>query len=256
MTSLRRFWGPAAALGMTLWAGCARLRPTVVPLRTIDLSPPGRHSTLVVFLPGRRDSPEDFRCHAFAETALRHGVSADFLAVDAHPGYYFKKTIVDRLRQDILAPARSRYQRIWLVGISIGGTGSLLYAAERPEEVDGIVLLAPFLGNDPVIDEIQKAGGLEGWTPPPADGSDDFEHRMWTFLQLNRRAASTPGARTIPLYLGWGTKDRFARANALLGRELPPGHVFTAPGGHDWKAWSALWEQVVHSGALDRATPR
>jgi len=83
MTPLRRASRALAALGMLVWAGCARLRPTVAPLRVIDLSPPGAHSTLVVFLPGRRDRPEDFRRHAFAELAERQGVSADFLAVDA-----------------------------------------------------------------------------------------------------------------------------------------------------------------------------
>jgi pimeloyl-ACP methyl ester carboxylesterase len=155
MKSFTRIARGLAALGMVLWAGCARLRPAVVPLRTLELSPPGSHRTLVVFLPGRRDSPEDFRRFRFAELARRSGVLADFVAVDAHPGYYFNKTIVDRLREDILAPARKKYERIWLVGISIGGTGSLLYAAQHPEDVDGIVLLAPFLGNDPVIEEIE-----------------------------------------------------------------------------------------------------
>lgn len=256
MTSFSRFGRSLAALGMLLWAGCARLRPTAVPLRTLALSVPGDHKTLVVFLPGRRDAPEDFRRYAFAEAAQRQGLDADFLAVDAHPGYYLKKTILTRLREDVLAGARRKYQRIWLVGISIGGTGALLYAAEHPADIDGIVLLAPFLGNDPMIDEIERAGGLARWSPPPADGSDDFERRMWTFLQRNARAANQTGERAIPIYLGCGARDRFARANALLGRELPAGRSFTASGGHDWKAWSALWEQVLRSEEMQRGAAR
>lgn len=251
MRGLGKIGRVLASLGMLLWAGCMRLRPTAVPLRTLDLGPRGGHETLIVFLPGRRDSPEDFRRHAFAETALRRGVAADFVAVDAHPGYYFKKTILTRLREDVVGPARMRYRHVWLVGISIGGTGALLYAAERPEDVDGIVLLAPFLGNDPVIDEVEQAGGLASWTPPPPDGSDDFERRMWTFLQLNQGAAAR-GERAIPIYAGCGENDRFARAFGLLRKELPWDRTFTAPGGHDWKAWSALWAQVVESSALGR----
>lgn len=230
-----------AGVGMLAWAACARLRPTPVPLRTLDLSPPGVEKTLVVFLPGRRDSPEDFRRYRFAEIAREAGGRADFVAVDAHPGYYFNKTIVDRLREDVFAPARRRYERVWLVGISIGGTGSLLYSDLHPKDVDGIVLLAPFLGAEPVIEEIEKGGGLRSWVPPPPDGSDDFERRLWTFLQRNERQ----GEGSIPVYLGWGERDRFARANALLGRGLPEGRTFRAPGGHDWKAWTALWRQVV-----------
>ncbi len=254
MRSLRRIGRVLASLGMLLWAGCMRLRPTAVPLRTLDLAPRGGHETLVVFLPGRRDSPEDFRRYAFAETALRHGVAADFVAVDAHPGYYFKKTILTRLREDVVGPARARYRHVWLVGVSIGGTGALLYAAERPEDVDGIVLLAPFLGNDPVIDEVEKAGGLASWLPPPPDGSDDFERRMWIFLQRNQ-VASERGERAIPLYAGCGERDRFARAFGLLRGALPEGRTFTAPGGHDWRAWSALWEQVVASPVLRGGAP-
>jgi pimeloyl-ACP methyl ester carboxylesterase len=217
------------------------MRPTPVPIRTLDLSPPGVEKTLVVFLPGRRDSPEDFRRHRFAEIARAAGVRADFVAVDAHTGYYFKKTILERLREDVLVPARRRYERVWLVGISIGGTGSLLYADAHPEDMDGMVLLAPFLGTDLVIEEVGKGGGLKTWVPPPPDGSDDFERRMWSFLQRNERQ----GEGAIPVYLGWGEKDRFAEANALLGRGLPAGRTFTAPGGHDWEAWTALWRQVV-----------
>jgi pimeloyl-ACP methyl ester carboxylesterase len=242
-----------AAFALLLWAGCARLRPTPVPLRTLDLTLRGHHPTLVVFLPGRRDSPEDFRRYGFAELAQRQGLDADFVAVDAHPGYYFNKTIVTRLREDVLGPARKTYRRILVVGISIGGTGALLYAAEHPEDVDGIILLAPYLGSDAVIDEIDRAGGPLRWQPPPPDGSDDFERRMWSFVRSNQAAATAlPGAetRSIPLYLGWGESDRFARANALLGSALPAERAFHAPGGHEWKAWTVLWRE-----ALGRYTP-
>jgi pimeloyl-ACP methyl ester carboxylesterase len=169
------------------------------------------------------------------------------VAVDAHLGYYYKRTIVDRLRQDVIAPARKRYDRIWLAGISLGGTGSLLYAAEHPEDVDGLVLLAPFLGEDKVIAEVEAAGGLQGWKTPEPLAADDFQRRLWFWLQ----GATRPPAR-IPIYLGWGRDDSFARANGLLARELPPDHVFTASGGHDWKAWTALWTDFVHTGALGR----
>lgn len=221
--------------------GCARLRPTPVPLRTIKYPGGGQPRTLVVLLPGRYDSPEDFGRSGFPETAARAGAQADMVAVDAHLGYYLKRTIVERLHEDVIAPARPRYERIWLVGVSVGGTGALAYAERHPENVDGLVLLAPFLGEEKVVGEVAAAGGLRGWTPPQPLAPDDYQHRLWAWLE--RYAAGSEGQ--IPLYLGYGTRDSFARANGMLGEVLPPERVFTVSGGHDWKAWQVLWEKLA-----------
>jgi pimeloyl-ACP methyl ester carboxylesterase len=239
---------PRAALlvaATVLLGACASLRPTPTPLRTLDLTPLPPPDTsparcLVILLPGRHDSPGDFARADFAELAAQ--ADADFLAVDAHLGYYYKRTVVDRLREDVIGPARSRYDRIWLVGISLGGTGSLLYTIQHPGDVDGILLLAPFLGEEEVIEEVAAAGGLRGWRAPEPLDPSDFQRRLWAWLK-------NPGGE-IPLYLGYGTGDDFARANGLLGRELPPERVFTVPGGHDWKAWRALWEKFLATEAL------
>ena len=231
---------------VSLLTGCARLRPAASPLRTVSHPGSGSPRTLVVLLPGRRDSPADFRQADFPELATRAGAAVDMVAVDAHLGYYYRRTIVDRLHQDVIAPARKKYDRIWLVGVSVGGTGSLLYANEHPENVDGILLLAPFLGEEEVIQEVEAAGGLQGWKAPATIEPRDFQRRLWAWLQRYR------GEREgkIPLYLGYGTGDSFAKANGLLARELPPERVFTVEGGHDWKAWRALWERFVGTGAL------
>ncbi|HKV09085.1 MAG TPA: alpha/beta hydrolase-fold protein [Thermoanaerobaculia bacterium] len=238
----------ALALSLLFSSGCLRPRPATVPLRTIALpaSGGGDARCLVVLLPGRRDSPEDFVRHGFPGIAAQAGIRADFVAVDAHLGYYYEKTIVDRLREDVIAPARKRYDRIWLAGISLGGTGSLLYTIENPKDVDGIVLLAPFLGEEPVIDEVAAAGGLRGWKAPDPLGPDDFQRRMWTWLERYENGSEGQ----IPLYLGFGTRDDFARANGLLGNVLPPERVFTVEGGHTWRAWQALWEKAVESAEI------
>jgi pimeloyl-ACP methyl ester carboxylesterase len=229
-------------LAICLSAGCSHLRPTPVPLRTIALRQGDGSRCLIVLLPGRRDSPEDFARHDFSGIAARAGIHADMVAVDAHLGYYYRKTIVDRLREDVIAPARKRYDRIWLAGISLGGTGSILYADQHPGDIDGMVLLAPFLGEKEVIDEVAAAGGLRGWKAPGSLGPDDFQRRMWSWL--------TRSEGKIPLYLGFGTRDGFAHANGLLGDTLPPERVFTVDGGHDWRAWRALWEKAVATGEL------
>lgn len=227
-------------------SGCIRYRPTPAPLRQVSFAGTGQPQTLVVLLPGRHDSPRDFQRAGVPELAARAGASVDMVAVDAHLGYYLKGMILDRLHEDVIAPARQRYRRIWLVGVSIGGAGALLYAERHPGNVNGIVLLAPFLGQEERIAEIAAAGGLRAWKPPETLAPDDHERRIWSWLA---RYANGAGER-IPLYLGFGTGDSFARANGLLAEVLPPDRVFTVAGGHDWKAWRALWERFVRTGAL------
>jgi len=224
-------------------AGCARPRPASVPLRTIEVEPgaPGTRS-LVVLLPGRRDSPEDFVRSGWGELARKAGVGARIVAADAHPGYYHRRTVVDRLREDVIAPARAQgVDRVWLVGVSLGGTGSIVYSIEHPEDVRGIALFAPYLGEEELREEIEAAGGLAGWAPPQALDPTDFQRRMWSWLKTGP---------AMPIYLGWGTRDRFARIDGLLGKVLPPERVFTTPGGHGWRAWTRLWEQFLKTGAL------
>lgn len=235
-------------------AGClrylpGRLRSTPVPLRVVryPAPPEGKESprTLVVLLPGQYDLPPDFEKYRFPEIAAAAGARVDMVAVGANINYYYKRMIVDRLHEDVIGPARQHYDRIWLAGISIGGTGSLLYASQYPEDVDGIVIFAPYLGEGQVIDEVSAAGSLASWQPPKTIAPDDFQRQIWMGLQgfLKRPAHA-------PIYLGWGETDSFARANGLLAKELPKTQVFTAPGGHEWKAWTALWEQFVRTGAL------
>src|SRR5215213_10012373 len=200
--------------GLAVLAGCVRPRPAMAPIPTLSLPGARPSRTLIVLLPGRRDSPEDFRRFDFPGMAARAGAQVDMVAVDAHLGYYFSRTIVDRLREDVIGPARGRYDRIWLVGISIGGTGAILYADQHPEDVDGLVLLAPFLGEDQVIAEVAGAGGLRGWKPPAQIAPDDFQRRLWAWLK--RYEGGSQGR--IPLYLGWGRSDSFAKANGMLGQ--------------------------------------
>lgn len=237
--------------GLLLPLGCARYRPTPVPLRTVSYPGRGQPRTLVVLLPGRRDRPEDFGRAGFPETAARAGAQVDMVAVNAHLGYYLKNLIVDRLHEDVIAPARQRYERIWLVGVSVGGAGALAYASRHPENVDGVVLLAPFLGQEQVIGEVDAAGGLRGWKPPEPLAPDDYQRQLWAWL--SRYANGSQGQ--IPLYLGFGTRDSFARANGLLAEVLPPERVFTVPGGHNWKVWRALWADFVRTGALGKSQP-
>ena len=232
--------GLAALLSACWWIP----RAAVVPMRTV--SHPGTAAPggdLIVFLPGRGDQPEDFERRGLLAAARSAGVTADILAVDAHLGYYQKRVIVERLWEDVVLPARARgHRRLWFVGISLGGLGSLLLAQHHPDAAAGIFTLAPYLGEAGLAREIESAGGLARWTG--AAGKDDFRG-LWGWLR-----GYAAGEERPPLWLAYGESDRYAYGHRLLAGALPRGQLLVTSGGHDWTAWKRLWSEFLGRGAF------
>lgn len=215
--------------------GCFGIAPTEEPLPVIETrSESARHDTLVVMLPGRGDRADTFIREGFEQAGRQHGF--DTVATDAHFGYYMKRSLLPRLHEDVVVPAREAgYTNIWFLGISMGGFGSLLYAAENPGQVDGIILLAPFLGDEKGIDEIAASGGLEQWDAG-SSRLKDYEVGVWEWL----RDADTP------VILGFGESDGMADGyRRILADVLDPSRVYTIEGGHTWTAWKPLWEEIA-----------
>lgn len=225
--------------------GCNLNRPVVVPLKSYHYnSAATRSPVLVVLLPGVNDSPRKFQDYHFISDARDRGVSADFVAVDTHLGYFEDKSIVRRLHTDIILPAlQTGYQQIWLVGISLGGLGTLLYASYHPDEIEGIVLLAPYLGSEELIAEIKHQGGLVNWQ---MQASPFRAKKIWGWLQ--QYASMHPDSPAI--YLGYGKQDKLKDAQQLLASELDPGHVFRLSGKHNWKTWRRLWQLMLERKIL------
>jgi pimeloyl-ACP methyl ester carboxylesterase len=252
--SCRALRGFAACLAAAvLLAGCSLWRPTVVPLRTI-VQPAAcatRPDTLLVLLPGSYSLPEDFVREGFVKTVREQRIAADVLLVDAHVGYYDKRSIVTRLQADVIQPARAQgYKHIWLAGISIGAVGSMLYADARPDDVEGLLLIAPYLGSRLSAKEIEVAGGLATWQAPNLPSEGDIDLTLWRWLQAQTSPAIA--GKKLPLFLGYGDDDRFVYNDKVLSRALPPARVFTASGGHDWPAWKALWPRMLDATSLPR----
>ena len=210
-----------------------------------DLRPdlPARAKTLLVFLPGRGTTGQDFVRQGFID-ALPAGSPVDTMTVDLTFPYYTGRIATRRLHDDIVAPARARgYRRVWLVGCSMGGLGAIMYAHEYPGEISGIVALAPYLGEKNVVAEIEAAGGPARWQPKKPLADDDFQRRLW--LAIRAEGFDQPGR--VPFVLGYGTDDRFAYGYRLLAAQLPPDHVFTVFGFHDWGTWHRLWTRILAS---------
>lgn len=245
----------AATLIAIALAGCGFLpRPAVLPMPTLldRAICPGPADTLLVLLPGRGMLISEFADEGFIDAVRGQRLAVDVLRADAHIAYYDDQHIAPRLREDVVAPAQARgYRRIWLVGISLGGLGALAYANERPTDLAGVVVLAPYLGEPPVIAEIGGAGGLRQWELTPAGAaSDDPGRRLWRSLKPYAMQPDPPDKP--PLYLGYGLDDRLAPGHRLLAAALPGERVATTPGGHDWPQWRRLWADTLARLPLPR----
>jgi pimeloyl-ACP methyl ester carboxylesterase len=248
---MSRQWRRAVLSKLALrfpWA--ARLLPTSVPVVTL------RHAcaatdavrSLIVFLPGIGDTADDYERYGFIDAAKQTGWPADLVVVDAHYGYYANRTILDRLHADIFEPAKALgYRERWLVGISLGGFGALLYAGRHAADVTGVVAMAPYLGGSAMVREIAAAGGVRSWTPATI-AAQDYERQLWAWLkQYEKSEAGLP-----VVYLAYGARDTFVEAHRLLHAVLPTGQVFVESGGHDWRTWKKLWETMLASTCLAR----
>lgn len=236
-------------------AGCARMRdaPAPIVVKSIAATCATPVDTLVVLLPGAFDRPEDFVAEGFVDALRSRGIAADVALVDATIPYYREQTIVTRLDADVIAPARARgIRHIWLAGISLGGLGSLIYANEGHDTVDGLILIAPYFGERVTVAEVAASGGIATWAPPGRIPDDDVDRRIWQWLKkITTRLAADPSS-TPSMYLGFGVDDRFVAGHRLLAAALPADHVFTAPGDHDWPAWRAVWSAMLDTAPLPR----
>lgn len=235
----------ASAAGAVLASGCV-VAPTAKPVGRIDYPGPtgARSDTLVVLMPGYGDRARDFHRYGLIDAMRVASIDADVVAVDAHCGCCWRRKLTQRLEVDVIARARARgYSRIWIAGISMGGQAALL-AAERLASIDGVVLLSPYLGAHPVVGQIEAAGGLRAWLPPP--GGRDAMTRVWCWL----KAAGE--RRSFPLFLACGADERW-RSLSILASALPRERVVVAPGGHDWPTWRRVWPVLLARGAFSPA---
>jgi len=198
---------------------------------------------LLIMLP-----PAGAGAAAFAEEGLVAVAQAGEDPVDviaAHPdlALYLDGGIGSALVQQIVEPAfRQGYRRIWLLGISMGGMGALLFAAEHAELLERVILLAPFIGTRGTLAALAKAGGLAGTVPPPGIATVP-EEKLLAWL----RDYVASGRRQPAVFLGYGLEDRFAPGHRMLAENLAPDHVVALPGEHDWACWRMLLAALLAS---------
>jgi pimeloyl-ACP methyl ester carboxylesterase len=206
-------------------------------------NPPQRQSILAVFLHGQGGSHLDFERNGLLEELRKAEIPVDVVGMYAPDRYYEDRSIHRHILEEVMKPAAdSGYHRIWFFGNSVGGLVSLFYCRNHPEEkIEGIVLIGPYLGEEPIVKEISLAGGVAKWAPRDTL-SNNYQRDLWVYLR--RCVLDTTG--TLPkLFLLAGRSDRLHDAQQLLADALPQGSTFWAEGGHDWGAWRGAFSAFV-----------
>ncbi len=164
----------------------------------------------------------------------------DAIAAKPDQILYLEGAVAPALQEAVIAPARAAgYRRVWLLGISLGGMGALSYAATRAADIEGLILLAPFIGTHGTMAELIRAGGFAGWRPETSTATP-AEQKILSWLQT--RLGGAPGPQ---IWLGHATKDRFAAGHRLLAAALPQRQTVLVEGGHDWPAWRAAFQALM-----------
>jgi pimeloyl-ACP methyl ester carboxylesterase len=254
---LARFAVALFVSASALLTGCVSFADPVAPIPT-ELVPaphPGANGQrdLVIVLPGRGDDVADLRASGIA-AAFQSGLpDADVLLAGVTMPYYYGGRMAQRLHAEVVEPARARgYRHVWLAGASMGGMGTLLYERAHPGKMDGLVLLAPFLGERGLIEEIETAGGLAQWNAGPAVAAidkDNYQREVWRQLQT----WTAPGAtRPQRVWLAFGREDRLRALTPPLAAVLPADHVLERDGGHAWVVWTPAAREVAAAIARER----
>jgi len=210
-------------------------------LRSLDLI--RGSDTLLVLLPGAMMQPEDFCGAGFCTALEQRAVAPDLRIVALDLETITGGAALSLLQHEILEPARNDYRRVWLGGISLGGLLAICQAADQPQTVDGLCLLAPYPGSRLTANAIAAAGGLAAWEPSSEQRADP-EFRAWHWLK------SPPAA--LPVFVGYGTEDRFADGMRRIAEHFPAATRRTVAGTHDWPAWRALWDHFLADYATHR----
>lgn len=195
---------------------------------------------LFVFMRGLGGNHQSFDDAGMVDDVISRDISFDMIAPNAHFAYYAERTLIQRLHDDVIVPAVSQgYTNIWLVGVSMGGLGSLMYFKEKPEYISGIFLISPFLGYEEIIEEVSDAG-VRSWEPGSYDPDDDWERMFWHWIR-----DSVDGKKTIPIFLGFGEEDKYSKGQRLFSTVIPPKRVLSQSGEHDIPTFTSLWNRFL-----------
>jgi pimeloyl-ACP methyl ester carboxylesterase len=253
---LTRIIAIVLAIVLALVPACKVLFRAPTPMRSIEFPQPGPQlhaKCAIVFLPGFGDSADDFADKGFVTEVRKRGLSVDIVAAQATFGYYIRGAVMERLAADVVEPLRARgHEHVWLIGMSMGGMGTLMYSRTHADEIEGVLALAPYLGDDSIAAEVKAQGGLAAWKGPSRVDvltDDNYQREIWRWLQ----ALLAHREKGPDLYLGFGNDDKLRREDSVLAAAMPADHQFHLPGTHDWPTWRLILAEFLDHSAFTTA---
>lgn len=203
-----------------------------------------KSENVIVFLPGLYDSADIFVEKSFFTMARKEGIKADMVAASIDVEHLLQNKMLLRIKRDIIAQVKA-YKNIWFVGVSLGGLNSLLFYKNNEEAICGLVILAPYLGNDDLTEELKTAGKIKNWRPrfdKNKEAIDNRIDRLWLWFKTQ----STKG-QLDNIYLGYGRKDKYVESIKILETLLPDKNITVVEGKHNWEAGQKIWQQQLVS---------
>jgi len=152
-------------------ASCMVMKTSTETIRieTIAAQKAGTAKRMVIVWPGYGDDLAALKRSGIASVIQSKLPDAEVVLVELPLPYLMQGRGVRRLHEEIVSPAKQRgFRDIYFAGASMGGMGVLLYEREYPNEMRGLILMAPFMGDPAVMKEVEAAGGLAQWNPGPA----------------------------------------------------------------------------------------
>lgn len=242
------------AMVLGVLTGCMGSPTKPFEVLSYKCAPDRNQRSLVVFLQGMGgtmncmiSAHKCFEVEGFVDAVQSRELAFDMAAPNAHYRYYQARTLMQRLREDVILPAKAAgYEKIWLVGVSLGGLGALFYLIDHPHDVDGVLLLGPYLGNKAIINEVAADGRLSDWQPGHYTPDEQWQRMLWHWLK--QYPFDKPEA--VPIFLGIGTQDRYYKGHKLLANHMPPEQVIEIEGKHRFSTFKSIWDMFLDRGKL------
>ena len=220
-----------AVLVATLLSACVAKGDPSQPIPTATVpATSGKADRLVIVLPGRADDLGRLQNSGVADSIHQAWPDADVVFAELTLDFYREGDAPKRLRTEVIAPLRARgYREVWMAGASMGGMGTLMYDAQFPGEFDGMLLLAPYLGDFDLLLEIDFAGGVRNGMAARRKASPEqsWQRDVWRYI---KQLADDP-ARSQRIWLAYGDEDRLRKAMPLFVPALDAKQVFVRDGG-------------------------
>ncbi len=207
---------------------------------------------LLILLPGINNSLYRFEEEGFFDGIKQYSLNFDVLTVGAEIGHYMQGSLVSELKLRVIPFAKQQgYRKIVLGGISLGGYGSIWFNHEHGDDIRGLLLIAPYLGEAEIISEIAGYSDVGAWIkhrPPVKDDTSisNLSSRVWYWIDEDIQAKKNHTLLAI------GDRDKMYPAANLLAQYLTDKQVIIGSGGHNWYSWRRLWSDLLINKNIEK----